>query len=393
MSAESDFKRKLDSLHKYIRNTKPEFSSEEKTIKNTKGIQAGTELPGFTRIGEYTYLRENAEQSPWKDKPADIVLATTKTPPSSLVFFDTETTGLSGGAGTLIFLIGLAHITDSQLCIDQYFLSDFPGEAEFLNIIENKLPEDAVYVSYNGKAFDSHLLFGRFLIHGKEKFLKNQYDLLFPCRRLWKDTIGSCTLKNIEARVLGIPRENDIDGFEVPERYFQFLRTGNSGLLEPVFHHNYLDVWSLAKIHFLIESIIASPNTARSTAHTSLAKMLFSHNQSKAEQVLYAGHEKGDRKSSMMLGFHLKRMKKHDEAFAIWKTLFETSSTIQAGIEMAKLLEHRERNYSEAKQIIGRMLESVFPVDSLLRAELLYRYERLERKLSIKGYRKECEER
>ena len=48
-----------------------------------------------------------------------------------LVFYDTETTGLSGGAGTVIFLFGAAWCEGRDLAVEQLFLSDFPGETGF----------------------------------------------------------------------------------------------------------------------------------------------------------------------------------------------------------------------------------------------------------------------
>ena len=41
----------------------------------------------------------------------------------------------------------------------------------------------------------------------------------------------------------------DVPGFEIPARYFQFLRTGDPRPLEPVLEHNRLDLVSLAARH------------------------------------------------------------------------------------------------------------------------------------------------
>src|SRR5262245_24346805 len=47
--------------------------------------------------------------------------------PRQLLLFDTETTGLNGGAGTLPFLIGLGWFEGDALKLEQLFLSR-PGE-------------------------------------------------------------------------------------------------------------------------------------------------------------------------------------------------------------------------------------------------------------------------
>ena len=57
--------------------------------------------------------------------------------PEELVFYDTETTGLSGGAGNVIFLFGAAWCEGRDLAVEQLFLSDFPGEPEFLQAVQD----------------------------------------------------------------------------------------------------------------------------------------------------------------------------------------------------------------------------------------------------------------
>ena len=147
---------------------------------------------------------------------------------SHLVFYDTETTGLSGGAGTCFFLIGFGYASDEKFLVDQFFLKDFPGEKEFLEIIKPCLQKDAVYVSFNGKSFDSHIIRTRYMMNRITFDFPKHVDLLHPSRRLWRSIIGSCRLKDLEEQVLGIQREQDIPGYMVPEVYFDFLKTGTA---------------------------------------------------------------------------------------------------------------------------------------------------------------------
>ena len=39
-----------------------------------------------------------------------------------ILFLDTETTGLSGGAGTVAFLVGVGYFEDGQLIVSQYLM-------------------------------------------------------------------------------------------------------------------------------------------------------------------------------------------------------------------------------------------------------------------------------
>ena len=158
--------------------------------------------PSWNRIGEYTYektsilpdLTTNSLQS-------SLLLPSTKKL-SDVLFFDLETTGLSTGAGNVVFLAGFGRFEEGRLVVKQYFLSDFPGEREFLRALLTILTEEAVYVSYNGRGFDSHILTSRFLINRMRIAFPMHIDLLHYTRRLWKRTLGCCTLANIEEKVL-----------------------------------------------------------------------------------------------------------------------------------------------------------------------------------------------
>ncbi|MCG7956938.1 MAG: ribonuclease H-like domain-containing protein, partial [Candidatus Thiodiazotropha endolucinida] len=48
------------------------------------------------------------------------------------VYLDTETTGLSGGSGTLAFLIGYAWLERSAICLRQLLITRFSAEAQML---------------------------------------------------------------------------------------------------------------------------------------------------------------------------------------------------------------------------------------------------------------------
>ncbi len=50
----------------------------------------------------------------------------------SLVFLDTETTGLSGGTGTYVFLVGIGFQSKEGFIVQQFFLQDPGEESAFL---------------------------------------------------------------------------------------------------------------------------------------------------------------------------------------------------------------------------------------------------------------------
>jgi hypothetical protein len=165
-------------------------------------------------------------------------------------YFDTETTGLSTGAGTIIFLAGLARAEGDTLVVRQHLLPDYPHERPLLRLVTAALADAPRIVTYNGRTFDLPLLAARLTVHGlfaEQAALPPVHDDLLPiARRLWRRRLGGARLATIEAGVLGVRRPVDCPGSEVPARYFSFLRGGTPELLAVVLDHNLQDVVSLA---------------------------------------------------------------------------------------------------------------------------------------------------
>jgi len=192
--------------------------------------------------------------------------------PEDLVFFDLETTGLSGGAGTVAFLAafgrfvkdGIANDAVYKLRITQYLLLDYPGENDFLELVQKELEsEESVIVSYNGKCFDSQILKTRCLMNGIKPLVYLHADLLYPARRLWKNVTGSCAQAYIETQILGVDRSGDIPGALAPEIWFEFLRTGRTDRLLGICDHNCADITGLSSIFAVMSSIAADPIGSR----------------------------------------------------------------------------------------------------------------------------------
>jgi uncharacterized protein YprB with RNaseH-like and TPR domain len=169
----------------------------------------------------------------------------------SLLFVDLETTGLAGGAGSYAFLVGCAWFDGGTFRIRQFFLSDFGAERSLLVAVQGAVESAGAIVTYNGKTFDMPLMETRFIMHRMPAPFGAvpHIDMLHPARRLWRgagDEGGSCRLSALEQAICGHAREGDVPGFEIPSRYFHFVRTGDPRPLVPVFEHNRLDLLSLA---------------------------------------------------------------------------------------------------------------------------------------------------
>lgn len=170
----------------------------------------------------------------------------------SAAYFDTETTGLSTGAGTVIFLAGVARVAAGRVFVRQYLLPDYPYEPPLLRALARDLASAARLVTYNGRTFDLPMLAARLTVHGlfrEQAALPAVHDDLLPdARRLFRRPLGGARLADVEAGVLGVRRSSDCAGSEVPARYFGYLRGGSPDILAAVLDHNFQDVVSLAQL-------------------------------------------------------------------------------------------------------------------------------------------------
>jgi uncharacterized protein YprB with RNaseH-like and TPR domain len=180
------------------------------------------------------------------------------------LFFDLETTGLSGGAGTVAFLAAFGRIAAGKLRITQYLLLDYPGENDFLAAVLKEFEnEQSVIVTYNGKCFDSQILKTRCLMNGIRPPEYYHADLLHPARRLWKTVIFDCSQASVETRILGLDRSGDTPGALAPVIWFDFLKTGRTEQLEGICDHNCADIAGLSSMLAAMISIASEPLDAK----------------------------------------------------------------------------------------------------------------------------------
>ncbi|HDD61125.1 MAG TPA: hypothetical protein ENF22_01180 [Chloroflexi bacterium] len=178
------------------------------------------------------------------------------------IFIDTETTGLSGGAGTYVFLTGAAKFENDGIHFAQFFLQDPENEPCQLAALEEFSANARVVVSYNGKSFDLPRIKNRYLFHGWPAPFQNIYhlDLLHIVRRLWKTQLPTCSLGDVEYHLLDIQRaSHDIPGWQVSEKFFEYLQNGDSDPLKGVFYHNEVDVISLVTLLSYITDRLSNP--------------------------------------------------------------------------------------------------------------------------------------
>ncbi len=166
--------------------------------------------------------------------------------PRRALYLDTETTGLSGGTGTVAFLVGLAAFDENGLFVEQVLVRNLGEEAPMLAHVRGRIEAATMLVTFNGKSFDMPLLRTRFamarLALPPEK---PHLDLLHVARRIHRQ---KSKLTMLEERVLGFVREGDVPSGEVSGRYLHFLRTGIETSLLGVIEHNAQDVVSMVAL-------------------------------------------------------------------------------------------------------------------------------------------------
>lgn len=342
----------------------------------------------WRREEEFLYRRlvrfSGLAPAPWPAHGADAVRSGAAPAAENLCFYDTETTGLSGGAGTLIFLLGTAWCEGEDLVAEQLFLSDFPGEEEFLQAASRRFSRHGSFVSYNGKAFDSRILATRFLMNRMSFAQGPQVDLLHHARRLWRSIAGDCSLVSIERSILGVTRGVDIPGAQVPQAWFDFLKTGEPGLLPIVFEHNMTDVTSLARMYRAIGRLLEGDLAAVPVDERALGKWMLSRGAASGVKLLETSFAAGNTEAGVELSLHHKRAGDWERAVRTWKAMLSSRSHF-AGLELAKYLEHRQRDPAQALHVVERIASWNLPLRAAERRDLSRRHERLARKLARRG--------
>ena len=286
------------------------------------------------------------------------------------LFLDTETTGLAGGAGTCAFLVGLGWVENESFVLRQLFMRDYGEEAAMLHALGEILSRFELLISYNGKSFDIPLLETRFVLTRQHLSFERllHFDLLHPARSLWKARIESCRLMELEHRLLGLEREEDIPGHMIPDLFFRFLRTGKAEHLDHVFHHNRHDILSLAALTICASDLLDESYVPEDPLDDlSLGRLFERSSQPERSMMHYsraveAGLSGAARRRALiaLADQHKRRgdIGDIDDARKLWDELADGDSVevIHALHELAMLSEHRDRDFTEALGLCERAL-------------------------------------
>jgi len=287
-----------------------------------------------------------------------------KAPPGEWAFLDTETTGLAGGTGTCAFLVGVGRITHDGFRVRQFFMRDYGEEASVLDALARHLREFRVLITYNGRAYDQPLLETRYrLSRMRPPFAGLEHlDLLFGARRLWKLRFESCRLVDLERQVLGFEREGDLPGALIPYVYFEYLRTREAGRLMPIFHHNAIDILTLACLTGIVPWAFADPERAplrHGSEMAGVARWLRQAGEIETALKLFRRAVDAGLPDSLLfrtlwdIAQAERKLGNDDKALAVWQDLAGSRNPFRARAfeELAKYHEHNSKRLDLALEM------------------------------------------
>jgi uncharacterized protein YprB with RNaseH-like and TPR domain len=328
------------------------------------------------------------------------------------LFVDLETTGLSGGAGTVAFLVGVGWFDMGAFQVRQFVLTSYASERALLCAVADAFDAATLLVTYNGKTFDVPVMETRWMFHRMRMPLESirHFDMLHPARRLWRaragaasEEDGGCRLATLERVLCGVTRAGDIPGMDIPARYFRFLRTGDARPLEPVMEHNRLDLISLAAVTAHAVSLVeeGTPRCRDAAEAIALGKV-YERAGCATRAIACYEHAAGDPSAHVdvtaealyRLGLRLRRERRFNDAAAVWRRILDLKQG-RSGRRSALLAplrqfavealaihhEHREKDYEGARDLTLQLLEE----DRGAHEQGRHRLERLEKKIARKN--------
>jgi uncharacterized protein len=303
---------------------------------------------------------------------------------------DTETTGLAGGTGTYAFIIGIGYWRDSKFVVRQYILRDFLEEPAQLSAFASDLSTTTSLMTYNGKTFDIPLLRNRYRINRLDIPFETMphFDFIHPCRRLFKRHFNTLHLTNLEYRILGFERTEDVPSHLIPRLYFDYLQDRDDTRLLPILNHNRDDIVSLYMLvqeSFRRVQLSLSGSFDDDLLSLSLGRLFFRAGDCERSQKVLANIKtqfaSNDISDDMLLisSSAARKIKDWERAISIWNQMIKTGRFgAYPHIELAKYHEHRLKSLQDALDLTNsalRLLE--FQRDFISSAVYKTQYESL----------------
>ncbi|HEY1956813.1 MAG TPA: ribonuclease H-like domain-containing protein [Polyangiaceae bacterium] len=294
------------------------------------------------------------------------------------LYLDTETTGLSGGTGTVAFLVGLATFDEHGLFVEQILVRRLGEEAPMLAHVRERIEAASALVTFNGKTFDMPLLRTRFLMSRMPPPSdKPHLDLLHVARRLHG---RGNRLTMLEEKVLGYLREGDVPSGEVSERYLHFLRTGQESALLGVVEHNAQDVISMIALVGLYGESLQSSALAPADLVGVARTLKRARALDRAFDAATLASDRGAGPDALRARAAIARARgDRDRALADLEALLAEVDDPAARLDLAKLYEHHVKDAGTALDLVAAGVAETDGALEKRRARLARKAERQKR--------------
>ena len=258
----------------------------------------------------------------------------------NFLYLDTETTGLSHGAGTVPFLVGLSFWEQEELVVEQLLLTNFGEEGPILQHVLERLSRASALVTFNGKSFDIPLLRARAIMEKIQLTIEVPHiDLVHIARRIHRIRNIECSLSTLERELLGFERENDVGGAAIPAIYTKYLKTRKPEGIAQVLAHNELDMLAMVALVGLYGAPLAQLDGADLAGVARTLRRAGSHDQ--AHTVAnHAATALGSIDAVKERALAEKARGNRHEALADFEAFVIQVDDPESRLELAKLYEH-----------------------------------------------------
>ncbi|MHA7137558.1 ribonuclease H-like domain-containing protein [Rossellomorea arthrocnemi] len=352
------------------------------------------------RHGDYTFKDFIRAVDAWQDFAGVHPLSSKGLTHEQMFFFDTETTGLGGGVGNTIFLLGHGRVTETEVIVTQHFLpqpgSEIPLYHSFLSHVDYN-----TLVTYNGKAFDWPQVKTRHTLikdHVPKLPAFGHFDLYHGSRRLFKHKLESVKLVNVERKILGFNRVDDVPGYLAPMIYFDYIERKDPEGIFKVMTHNELDILSLITLYtHLTFQLLNVHKKASDQERFEVGRWLeYTGNREIAKeryQEIIREDDRTNYEAMHLLALQYKKDKEEWKSIELWeRTWKEAPISIRKVVllELAKLYEHKTKNFQLAlerceqlESLLNESTEANSQKHEDFIGKLHHRKSRLTRKLNM----------
>jgi tetratricopeptide (TPR) repeat protein len=175
----------------------------------------------------------------------------------------------------------------------------------------------------------------------------------------------------VEQSVLGHVREDDVPGFEIPARYFHFVRSGDPRPLAGVLEHNRQDLLSLALLTARAAVLLEQGASATVTAREAFGLGCLYRRGGMRDEALACfaraveiGEDDPATAAEALRECAVlsRRARRYDEAAAAWRRLLELGARRprllqEASEALAVHHEHRDANLALARDLARQSLQ------------------------------------